>query len=315
MTKKLLSLAVLSAFSLTYTAVANAAFIYNVEDTATSGVTSSGTAFGGAQITESGKFDKNVTINVTSDADDIMGGYYIGSQEGEIQADVGNSKVTVNAESKRIGGDIYGGSYLQGESHRPNSYTLTAQNTSVEINSGSIDGMVVGGHRILGYNATLTANAASSSVLVKGGQVNKAVIGGSSVRILGDGADGFSETDSTSVTVSGGEVAGVVGGSISQSMENNQVITSSVGSTEINIDGGTVNNIQITGSELGDISVIGGGLVTFRKGNSAPTVPLLLERLTSIFQVGYFRAILSPVLLLRETTLMEQTLPLLANLI
>lgn len=266
MTKKLLSLAVLSAFSLTYTAVANAAFIYNVEDTATSGVTSSGTAFGGAQITESGKFDKNVTINVTSDADDIMGGYYIGSQEGEIQADVGNSKVTVNAESKRIGGDIYGGSYLQGESHRPNSYTLTAQNTSVEINSGSIDGMVVGGHRILGYNATLTANAASSSVLVKGGQVNKAVIGGSSVRILGDGADGFSETDSTSVTVSGGEVAGVVGGSISQSMENNQVITSSVGSTEINIDGGTVNNIQITGSELGDISVIGGGLVTFRNG-------------------------------------------------
>lgn len=266
MTKKLLSLAVLSAFSLTYTAVANAAFIYNVEDTATSGVTSSGTAFGGAQITESGKFDKNVTINVTSDADDIMGGYYIGSQEGEIQADVGNSKVTVNAESKRIGGDIYGGSYLQGESHRPNSYTLTAQNTSVEINSGSIDGMVVGGHRILGYNATLTANAASSSVLVKGGQVNKAVIGGSSVRILGDGADGFSETDSTSVTVSGGEVAGVIGGSISQSMENNQVITSSVGSTEINIDGGTVNNIQITGSELGDISVIGGGLVTFRNG-------------------------------------------------
>lgn len=266
MTKKLLSLAVLSAFSLTYTAVANAAFIYNVEDTATSGVTSSGTAFGGAQITESGKFDKNVTINVTSDADDIMGGYYIGSQEGEIQADVGNSKVTVNAESKRIGGDIYGGSYLQGESHRPNSYTLTAQNTSVEINSGSIDGMVVGGHRILGYNATLTANAASSSVLVKGGQVNKAVIGGSSVRILGDGADGFSETDSTSVTVSGGEVAGVVGGSISQSMENNQIITSSVGSTEINIDGGTVNNIQITGSELGDISVIGGGLVTFRNG-------------------------------------------------
>lgn len=266
MTKKLLSLAVLSAFSLTYTAVANAAFIYNVEDTATSGVTSSGTAFGGAQITESGKFDKNVTINVTSDADDIMGGYYIGSQEGEIQADVGNSKVTVNAESKRIGGDIYGGSYLQGESHRPNSYTLTAQNTSVEINSGSIDGMVVGGHRILSYNATLTANAASSSVLVKGGQVNKAVIGGSSVRILGDGADGFSETDSTSVTVSGGEVAGVVGGSISQSMENNQVITSSVGSTEINIDGGTVNNIQITGSELGDISVIGGGLVTFRNG-------------------------------------------------
>lgn len=266
MTKKLLSLAVLSAFSLTYTAVANAAFIYNVEDTATSGVTSSDGAFGGAQITESGKFDKNVTINVTSDADDIMGGYYIGSQEGEIRADVGNSKVTVNAESERIGGDIYGGSYLQGESHRANSYTLTAQNTSVEINSGSIDGMVVGGHRILGYNATLTANATSSSVLVKGGQVNKAVIGGSSVRIMGDGADGVSETDSTSVTVSGGEVAGVVGGSISQSMQNNQDITSSVGSTEINIDGGTVNNIQITGSELGDISVIGGGLLTFRNG-------------------------------------------------
>lgn len=262
MTKKLLSLAVLSAFSLTYTAVANA-FIYNVEDTTTSKVTSKDSAFGGTQITESGKFDKNVTINVTSDAEDIMGGYYIGSQEGEIKASVGNSKVTVNAEGNTITDDIYGGSYLQGESHRPNSYTLKAQHTSVEINSGSIGGMVVGGHRILGYNATLTADATSSSVLVKGGQVNEAVIGGSSVRILEGGTGGVSKTDSTSVTVSGGEVGGVVGGSISQSGGNNQDITSSVGSTEINIDGGTINNIQITDSELGDISVIGGGLVTF----------------------------------------------------
>ena len=98
MTKKLLSLAVLSAFSLTYTAVANAAFIYNVEDTATSGVTSSDGAFGGAQITESGKFDKNVTINVTSDADDIMGGYYIGRYELGLE---GDTPVSKNASTEK----------------------------------------------------------------------------------------------------------------------------------------------------------------------------------------------------------------------
>lgn len=272
MKKSLLALAVLSAMSLNQTALA--AWHYDVEDTSSiEGLTDGDTVFGGSAINSLGEINKNVEINVTKTSGDTLGGFYLTGISQDITANVQNSKVLLNGKDGETiaKGDVYGGSYIQGEGSQTATLTLNAINTSVELNSGNVSQHVVGGHRVIAYNGKYNVSTQSSSVIVNGGKTNYSVIGGTLMRISG-GANqnpvGSSTTQTTSVTVNGGTVAGIIGGSVSQSMDDKQTIITEVGTTNINVTGGTINKATMSGSGLigENISLIGGGLVTFRGG-------------------------------------------------
>ena len=192
------------------------------------------------------------------------------------------------------GGDIIAGgnSYHYTESNIPGhdnqGVTTIAGDTLIEFKSGVLNGLLIGGGSVNGYASADRSDCLTRSIvgnthiIVSGGNINEAVIGGGKARISSESVDqleGISEVSSTLIDVSNGKIHGVVGGGWSESGRNKDSgansprYTESIvkGSTVINISGGTIEKLYQEKPSAGlqihnanfDGAVVGGGVAAY----------------------------------------------------
>ena len=229
-----------------------------------SGVTS---VFGGADLnikdavsTEAVK----VVFNKGDSTEDIHGGSY----QSVINAvtTTGNTAVEINGGT--ISGEVFGGSYLQGEGASTVPLKNNTGNTSIVINDGELQGMVFGGSRILGYNAVLTTVVGDTSIVINGGSIAEGVFTGGMSRSVNGTGEVTSNSGDATVNINGGTINGIVGGGLSQVMGNGQTAASHAGNITINVKGGTVNALNINGKVFSDVAIVGGGVSTIRSATA-----------------------------------------------
>ncbi len=205
-----------------------------------------------------------VVFNKGDSTDDIHGGSY--QSVNNAVTKTGNTAVEINGGT--IGGEVFGGSYLQGEGASTVPLKNNTGNTSIVINDGELQGMVFGGSRILGYNAALTTAVGDTSIVINGGSIAEGVFtGGMSRSVDGTGKVTSNSGDAT-VDINGGTINGIVGGGLSQVMGNGQTAASHAGNITINVKGGTVNALNVNGKVFSDVAIVGGGVSTIRSATA-----------------------------------------------
>lgn len=241
-------------------------------------------------------FKKN-TGNIV--VDDIFGGGY--SQGSAVSSSVGNTHIIIDTQDQQVmGGDIFGGGYTYHYTVKPGDSSIgavtTAKDTLIEVKSGIAKGTIVGGGYASGYasapldsldlkNEALylsEAKVGHTHIIISGGEVTEAVVGGGKVRVNSETNDflkGIATVESVHIEVTGGIVGGIIGGGIAQSGYNNEETSSKMraatavvnGDTLIEVNGGTVNklynadrgaSLQITNDQF-DGAIAGGGIAGY----------------------------------------------------
>lgn len=241
-------------------------------------------------------FKKN-TGNIV--VDDIFGGGY--SQGSAVSSSVGNTHIIIDTQDQQVmGGDIFGGGYTYHYTVKPGDSSIgavtTAKDTLIEVKRGIAKGTIVGGGYASGYasapldsldlkNEALylsEAKVGHTHIIISGGEVTEAVVGGGKVRVNSEANDflkGIATVESVHIEVTGGIVGGIIGGGIAQSGYNNEETSSKMraatavvnGDTLIEVNGGTVNklynadrgaSLQITNDQF-DGAIAGGGIAGY----------------------------------------------------
>ena len=258
------------AFSVSAPAVSGT---WHYNTSTTESLTSGDTVFGGAERTEKTQ-DSNLSV-VSGTFEDIHGGSYmtVGGTNPTIQNEK-NTTITVDAPDVTVtGGEIFGGGYLQGEGAATGttSATLNTGNTKILFKAGKTDGLVLGGSRVLAYVGSYTATTGDTYIEVRGGSIAEAIIGGGLARTQqNSGNSATASSGNTRIEITGGKVGGVVGGGLAQvAGAVNSIVIGSVRQSNITISGGTVGKLNINDSTFDDASIIAGGVVSYRSGDSA----------------------------------------------
>ena len=217
------------------------------------------------------KGSTTLTMNGGTVSDDLVGGGFVqdaAPREEGYNLTGTTSSVAVNGGTAK--GEIIGGAYVRGNgssSLASSSVTLSGGTYAEADASANKAQYIVGGSKAMAYardSASTTTGA--SQVIVKGVTINDgAVVGGSVSKATATGV-ATSEVATSSVTVQAGTLAGVIGGSLSETYAaDGGSATSTVGEgSSVVINGGTINNIQY-GAESGntgtlDASVVGGSV-------------------------------------------------------
>lgn len=175
--------------------------------------------------------DTNVTITASEDITFnwvIIGGSYVNSTGGTSTIE-GGTHVTINGgvfESYIVGGDYTGSA---------NGAVSTIQSTSVVMNGGTVAGHLIGASRVDSNTSTLTVD--SVNVEITGGTVSGYTVGGFFIGGTASAAV-YGTLGDVSLTISGGTVADVYGGSYVNRNNASCVITQ--GNITVNLLGGTV---------------------------------------------------------------------------
>lgn len=223
--------------------------------------------------------DTSVIITAAgTDIDCVYGGGYA-EKGGKVTA--GNTHIVIDIESNGAGvEDIFGGNSVYAYPGGVNAQGIVGD-TLVEYKNGTSLGMLFGGSEIMGYSAKTNDESkietGNTKVMVTGGTLTEAVLGGSKVRLTGDQGNKVSSIgQDTNITVSGDttSVKGLVGGDLVQVLNKNytsdvRIAEGKVNNTNIIINGGTINSLYVDYSasiQIGDVNfrgaIIGGGVAT-----------------------------------------------------
>ncbi len=223
--------------------------------------------------------DTSVIITAAgTDIDCVYGGGYA-EKGGKVTA--GNTHIVIDIESNGAGvEDIFGGNSVYAYPGGVNAQGIVGD-TLIEYKNGTSRGMLFGGSEIMGYSAKTNDESkietGNTKVMVTGGTLTEAVLGGSKVRLTGDQGNKVSSIgQDTNITVSGDttSVKGLVGGDLVQVLNKNyssdvRIAEGKVNNTNIIINGGTINSLYVDSSasiQIGDVNfkgaIIGGGVAT-----------------------------------------------------
>lgn len=223
--------------------------------------------------------DTSVIITAAgTDIDCVYGGGYA-EKGGKVTA--GNTHIVIDIESNGAGvEDIFGGNSVYAYPGGVNAQGIVGD-TLIEYKNGTSRGMLFGGSEIMGYSAKTNDESkietGNTKVMVTGGTLTEAVLGGSKVRLTGDQGNKVSSIgQDTNITVSGDttSVKGLVGGDLVQVLNKNyssdvRITEGKVNNTNIIINGGTINSLYVDSSasiQIGDVNfkgaIIGGGVAT-----------------------------------------------------
>ena len=179
-------------------------------------------------------------------------GYEASVINGSTHILIDGAKVTANDE-------IIGGTYMRSvsrsETGDKKAITSTVKgDTNIGIKSGTFNANVIGGGKSNGLGGNIVSNVEGDTFITISGttestKVLGAIIGGGSAK-SGQHTNGTSSAianvkGTTNVTITGGSVAGVIGGGLSYAYNDNSdkaTIDATVGNTVITITGGTVTN-------------------------------------------------------------------------
>lgn len=171
-----------------------------------------------------------------------------------------DSGVLVNGNVNIADGAVVGGSMAKAENDGKATATV-AGNSGVQVDKGTLAGVVGGGIAETYYNASATAESTvggTSSVTINGGTINGIAYGAvagnagtSSAAVVGGGlanGDGSTATvDSTSVTIAGGKINGKV---VAGGLAINGGTTTAGENTLLTMTGGEVTGDLIGGNLL-----------------------------------------------------------------
>lgn len=223
--------------------------------------------------------DTSVIITAAgTDIDCVYGGGYA-EKGGKVTA--GNTHIVIDIESNGAGvEDIFGGNSVYAYPGGVNAQGIVGD-TLIEYKNGTSRGMLFGGSEIMGYSAKTNDESkietGNTKVMVTGGTLTEAVLGGSKVPLTGDQGNKVSSIgQDTNITVSGDttSVKGLVGGDLVQVLNKNyssdvRIAEGKVNNTNIIINGGTINSLYVDSSasiQIGDVNfkgaIIGGGVAT-----------------------------------------------------
>ena len=193
----------------------------------------------------------------------------------------GNSSVLVDGAVKIVDGAVVGGSMAKAEKDGKATATV-AGNSGVQVDKGTLAGVVGGGIAETYYNASATAESTvdgTSSVTINGGTIEGIAYGAvaagkSSAAVVGGGLandKGSTATvGSTSVTIAGGKIDGKV---VAGGLAINGGTTTVKESTLLTMTGGEVTGDLIGGNLLEkdgkEHSVIVGSTVNVKGGTVA----------------------------------------------
>lgn len=204
----------------------------------------------------------------------------------------GNSSVLVDGDVNIVDGAVVGGSMAKAENDGKATATV-AGNSGVQVDKGTLAGVVGGGIAETYYNASATAESTvdgTSSVAINGGTIegiaygavaagksSAAVVGGGFARAQGASGSATANVEDSVVNLTGGTLAGVVGGGLAENLGTTSsaaTATAEVTTASLTIDGNaTVNGIIYKGNDAGNTSpsaaVIGGGLAYSQNGSAA----------------------------------------------
>lgn len=219
--------------------------------------------------------EKNSGVRVSGDVVDIVDGAVVGGsmakaeKDGQATATVaGNSGVQVDKGT--LAGVVGGGiaeTYYGGEDTSPIATSEVKGTSSVTINGGTIKGIAYGA----------VANGTSSAAVVGGGLANDkgstATVGSTSVTIadgtiLGKVVAGGAAVNGGSSTVTHDTSLTMTGGEVDGDLIGGGFVDSSVGTAKnkANVDGST--HITVSGGSLVDAEIIGGGSVRNANGTA-----------------------------------------------
>lgn len=236
-----------------------------------------GSAVGEGSTSVAGETSVIITAAGT-DIDCVYGGGYA-EKGGKVTA--GNTHIVIDIESNGAGvEDIFGGNSVYAYPGGVNAQGIVGD-TLIEYKNGTSRGMLFGGSEIMGYSAKTNDESkietGNTKVMVTGGTLTEAVLGGSKVRLTGDQGNKVSSIgQDTNITVSGDttSVKGLVGGDLVQVLNKNyssdvRIAEGKVNNTNIIINGGTINSLYVDSSasiQIGDVNfkgaIIGGGVAT-----------------------------------------------------
>lgn len=215
-----------------------------------------------------------------------------------VSTTVGNTHIIIDTgDSEVMSGDILGGGHAyhfttKSEGKKFGAISI-AGDTLIEMNSGIANGLIFGGGYATGYASNpydadnpaayqAESRVGNTHIIINGGTVTEAVIGGGKVRINSEAKDylkGISTVESVHIEMTGGTVGGIIGGGFSQTGRNKEDSASEMrtaiatvnGNTHIEIKGGTVKklynddinaSLQITNDKF-DGAIAGGGVAGF----------------------------------------------------
>ena len=172
----------------------------------------------------------------------------------------GNSSVLVDGAVKIVDGAVVGGSMAKAEKDGKATATV-AGNSGVQVDKGTLAGVVGGGIAETYYNASATAESTvdgTSSVTINGGTINGIAYGAvadnagtSSAAVVGgglaNGAGSSASVTNTSVTIAGGKIDGKV---VAGGLAINGGTTTARGNTLLTMTDGAVSGDLIGGNLL-----------------------------------------------------------------
>lgn len=168
----------------------------------------------------------------------VVGGSYL---SGNSTSTTGNTAISISGGT--FNGAVYGGAY------HANAGTSTTGDVTISLSGGTYAGRVVGGSHHETQNGTLSVNSTDITVSGADTALNGDLIGGHYINGTGDSAVTASIGDIT-ITVAGGQVTNVYGGSYS--VRNNADSTITQGDIVIDLQGGTVAGDVYAGGHQGN---------------------------------------------------------------
>ena len=156
----------------------------------------------------------------------VVGGSYL---DGNSTSTAGNTAISISGGT--FNGAVYGGAY------HANAGTSTTGDVTISLSGGTYAGRVVGGSHHETQSGTLSVNSTDITVSGDTTALNGDLIGGHYINGTGDAAATASIGDIT-ITVAGGQVTNVYGGSYS--VRNHADSTITQGDIVIDLQGGTV---------------------------------------------------------------------------
>lgn len=192
----------------------------------------------------------------------VIGGNKSMAYEGDITDTLvkKNSGVLVDGAVKIVDGAVVGGSMAKAEKDGKATATV-AGNSGVQVDKGTLAGVVGGGIAETYYNASATAESTvdgTSSVTINGGTINGIAYGAvadnagtSSAAVVGgglaNGAGSSASVTNTSVTIAGGKIDGKV---VAGGLAINGGTTTARGNTLLTMTDGAVSGDLIGGNLL-----------------------------------------------------------------
>ena len=238
--------------------------------------------YGGGYAYQGGKAvtgNATVILNAADTGIDCIYGGGYANQGGKIET--GNTHIVIDIAGNGKGAeDVFGGNSVYAFPGGTNAQGIVGD-TLIEYKNGTSRGMIFGGSEIMGYTSATNdiskVENGNAKILVTGGTLTEAVLGGSKVRLTGDQENKISSTGKATTIIVDGDAAsvkGLVGGDLVQVLNKTsdkqvRIAESSVENTNIIVNGGTVNTLYVDAGASIQIgaanftgAIIGGGVAT-----------------------------------------------------